>query len=99
MLPYHKNFGTKPTILNDLYLSSHFIFLSTLHFMLQNLLSPDRQPEMESTLISSYHKTGIYLIFAFSPYVLPRLMKKSKLSFLIPWQLFRQLDQIILIQL
>lgn len=79
---------TKPSCL-----SSHFIFYLC-HFMLQNLLSPAghqgwSHPQQQTP------KPALYWISAFSPYV---LMEKEKLSFLIPWQLFRQRDHIILTQ-
>lgn len=49
----------------------------------------------DGATLTANPKPAIYWISAFSPCV---LMKKEKLSFLIPWQLFRQWDHISLTQ-
>lgn len=85
---------TKTVAQSPLCLSSHFIFYlcHTLCCKTSYLQIDNRDGVIPN---SKHPKTALYWIFAFSPYV---LMKKETLSFLIPWQLFRQWDHIILTQ-
>lgn len=86
---HHKTFGTEPTV---------FIlpldFLSVPLCVAKSLIS-SWTPGLEPPLTANTPKLlFIGIFFAFSPYV---LMKKEKLPFLIPWQLFRW-DHITLTQ-
>lgn len=85
----------KPPVLKELILILPLDFLSRVCFMWQNLLSPDRQSKIESSLTADTAKL-VFIWFLLLTLMFCLGWWKSR-SFLIPWQLCKW-DQIILTQ-